>query len=158
MPHADGSPLAGCSAALGAFFNDPKGQACDKGQDVPYPQVRGGSSQRQLGHCKSVCYANLHSTGRRSLPPGAMAAAAQLIAASRHIGCFAIDYPHLCLACRTRWAGRTTRPEGLIATRPSRWALRRHASRLWFQRVGAEMQRLHGVGVHGVRSLGGSSP
>ncbi|PRW59651.1 nitrilase 2 isoform A [Chlorella sorokiniana] len=40
-----GDGKAGCAndtaaagAALGAFFNDPKGQACDKGQDVPFPQ------------------------------------------------------------------------------------------------------------------------
>jgi len=33
--------LLPCSPALPAFFNDPKGQACDKGRDIPFPQVGG---------------------------------------------------------------------------------------------------------------------
>lgn len=40
--------LLPCSAALGAFFNDPKGQACDLGKDVPFPQVGGWPTAGQI--------------------------------------------------------------------------------------------------------------
>lgn len=44
--------LLPCSAALGDFCNDPQGQACDLGKDVPFPQVGRWSTAGQALACR----------------------------------------------------------------------------------------------------------